>query len=97
VSRIDLESLSDDELREVAERAPRLLAEREKQRRHAVLEEVKAKLAGAGLSLRDLSRSHARKGRAESPAAPIVNPDDPSQTWTPGRGRRPKWATGKKR
>lgn len=96
-NNIDLETLADDELKQIHARAGELLSARKQERQQAVVEEIKTKLAEAGLTLRDLARTGKRSAHKSKPATrpgeTLTNPKDPGQTWTPGRGRPPKWVS----
>ncbi len=91
----DMSALSDEELRAAIKSADALLKKRAGDTRQKAIDEAKAILAKAGLSLKDLG---AGKPAAKAAAAPplkkgerVVNPDNPSEVWEAGRGRRPKW------
>jgi DNA-binding protein H-NS len=94
---MELDGLSDEELQEISDRAGTLLLERKKEKQQAVLDSAREMLATAGLTLRDLARAGKRSAPKGKPAArpgeTLTNPKDASQTWTPGRGRPPKWVT----
>jgi hypothetical protein len=50
-----LNDLGDDELRAVIDRSNELLADRDRQRKDKALEQARAILTGAGLSLKDVA------------------------------------------
>src|SRR5262245_13048041 len=88
----DLEALDDAGLQGVISRAEQLLKDRAADRRQQAIDEAKARLASVGLTFRDVV------GKSKGPAKPgaatgtkYINPADPSQTYTTGRGRPPKW------
>jgi DNA-binding protein H-NS len=90
-----LEKLDDSGLQKVIERAQGLLATRKEKRRTDALEAARAKLAEAGLTPADLMAA-SKKPRTKSSdvlqaGQVYINPDDPKQKWTSGRGRRPSW------
>lgn len=113
-----LTDLDDAALEAVIARAQELRRDRERSRRREALDQARAILAGAGLSVEDLMDGDARSGgRANTrpgsrPAARAAggtrpsrassassvkagtryaNPANPSQVYSPGRGRAPKW------
>ena len=91
---IDLDSLSDAEIEKVIADGQSLLKVRGLQRREEALEAAKAALAGAGLTPQDLIAATRKRstGAATLPSGQkFVNPDNPKETWTSGRGRRPAW------
>ncbi len=91
---IDLNGLSDADIQKLIEDGQELLKARAKQRREEALEAAKAALAGAGLTPQDLIAATRKRstGAAALPSGQkFVNPDNPKQTWTSGRGRRPTW------
>jgi DNA-binding protein H-NS len=97
-----LESLDHAELQEVGRRAEELVKDRERGRQREAIEQARAIRAGAGLTVHDLMASGVRaagaaKAKAKQAAARgqagarYANPADPSQVYTPGRGRAPRW------
>src|SRR5689334_15123398 len=101
LAELDLDSLTDEELQELQERATAKLAERVQNR----VEELRAltRRAGFELSLVKIGeelqrRSGARSSqsgsrqdrRARAVSPKYRNPDNPAQIWS-GRGHRPKW------
>jgi DNA-binding protein H-NS len=89
-----LEKLDDSELENVIGRAQGLLAARKEQRRKDALEAARAKLAEAGLTPADLmaaTRKKSAKSDVIAGGQVYVNPENPKQKWTSGRGRRPSW------
>ena len=95
----DLESLPDEELEQLIEKAQAVLA----QRLHSRIEELRllARRAGFEVSVSRIGETGER-GRSRAAAAPgrkpveakYRNPDKPSETWS-GRGREPKWLAEK--
>lgn len=88
---IDLEKLKDEELHDVIARAQALLEERKKAARQKAIEDAQAALAAVGLTFRDVNTTRSAKKSPLPQGQKYVNPDDPSQVWVSGRGRRPKW------
>ncbi len=96
-TRIDLETLSDDDLAKTIEQAQGLLKSRKEQRRTDALESARAKLAEAGLTPADLVAATKKRSSRAANADVLkagqryVNPDNPKEVWVSGRGRRPSW------
>jgi len=97
----DLESLPDEELEELIEKAQAVLAKRVQSR----IEELRllARRAGFEVSVSRIGEPQGDGRRARRVAAapgkkPVAakyrNPDKPSETWS-GRGREPKWLAEK--
>jgi DNA-binding protein H-NS len=96
--QLDLENMTDEELRAIQARARELLDERVRSR----LDEFRriARDAGYELSLTRIGEERRRRGsrdgmrdrrdRRSEIAPKYRNPDNSSETWT-GRGREPKW------
>jgi DNA-binding protein H-NS len=101
---LDFESMSDQELRELMQRAQETLKARVTGR----IEEFRqlAREAGLTVTLTKIGEGEARRGRrrlqerAEGDdrrrdvPAKYRNPDNPAETWA-GRGRKPKWVEDK--
>ena len=97
---IDLEGMSDEQLRELMQQAKETLGQRVTQR----LDEYRllAREAGFEVVLRRAGgkpqerkrRSNAEDGRTREVALKFRNPDNPAETWA-GRGRKPKWVEEK--
>jgi DNA-binding protein H-NS len=93
---LDLENMSDEQLRAIQARARELLDERVRSR----LDEYRriARDAGYELSLtkigeegrRRRGQTSGREDRRSEIAPKYRNPENPSETWT-GRGHEPKW------
>jgi|ERR1019366_8891857 hypothetical protein len=88
-----LNELQDDELRAAIAHAQRLLKQRDEDRKAKALDEAKATLAAAGLSLRDLIG----KGKGRSGKGPVYHsghtyqhPTDKALAWN-GKGKKPGW------
>jgi len=67
------------------------------QERSSVIEEIRKKIAEYGISASDLklsARGGGRRAVSASPAARTVKYRGPSgETWSGGRGRKPRWVT----
>jgi DNA-binding protein H-NS len=89
-----LEKLGDDELRAVIDRSNELLAERDRQRKEKALEQARAILAGAGLSLRDVATGKpAKNGNGKTiyrEGTQYQHPTNKTLTWK-GKGQKPNW------
>src|SRR3954447_458149 len=106
VNNVDVEGLSEGELRELIERAQTALDRKVAKRARRTLKEAKRLAAEVGFEVtstkpgRGDGRRRRTAGDAEpAPAAPSSrgkvapkyrNPDNPAETWT-GRGRQPRW------
>jgi DNA-binding protein H-NS len=95
-----IEKLSDDELEALAARAHEMLKSRQGQKRHEAVEQARSLLESVGLTFRDAEQllgKERKKGPTTKPqhrqGSRFVNPADPGQTWTAGKGRKPKWLT----
>jgi len=86
--KIDLESLSREELEQVLRDAKKLLANYEKRRKAEARKAAEAVAREYGLSLPDLLETP--KSRRAPAAVKFRNPANPQETWT-GRGRKPNW------
>ncbi|MGE3509287.1 MAG: H-NS family nucleoid-associated regulatory protein [Vicinamibacterales bacterium] len=92
---IDLETLEDAQLIALVARAGELLEERKLHRRNEALEQARATLEKAGLSVRDLvdgsKKSTAKKSTTVYRAGfRYRHPDDAALEWA-GRGQKPNW------
>jgi hypothetical protein len=89
-----LEKCGDDELRAVAARCEELLAERDRQRKDKALEQARAILAGAGLSLKDVAAGKPQKNGGKGPVYhgghTYQHPSDKTKTWN-AKGQKPTW------
>ena len=91
---IDLQGLGDAEIEKLIADGQELLKVRAAQRRSEALEAAKATLEKAGLTPQDLiaaTRKRSAGGAAIQSGQKYVNPANPKETWTSGRGRRPDW------
>ena len=101
IEHLDLESLSDGQLRELMQHARETLSERVRRRldefrlmaREAGFE-VSVTRIGEGEGRRTRRRSQDGGGESGDQRAQVApkyrNPDNASETWS-GRGRKPKW------
>ncbi|MCX8087391.1 MAG: H-NS histone family protein [Rhodocyclaceae bacterium] len=85
-----------DEISAIEQQIAELTAKRQallNSRRHEAIQQVKSLIAQYGLTAVELGfRSKGRAGAEPSKAAPkYANPANPSQTWSGGKGARPKW------
>jgi DNA-binding protein H-NS len=89
-----LEKCADDELRAVAARCEELLAQHDRQRKDKALEEARAILAGAGLSLRDVAAGKSQKNGIKGPVyhagKQYQHPTNKSLAWN-AKGQKPTW------
>ena len=90
---LDLQTLSDDELNALIEKAREILQNRKETQRKEAIDEIQRLAAEHGLNV-DI-KQRATRGRrprkSNGPRAPkYSNPDDAQQTWT-GIGPKPKW------
>ena len=105
--QVDLEGMTDEQLRALQARIGQLLDERVRSQ----LDEYRRIARGAGYEItltkigeegrRRRGQTGGREDRRSEIAPKYRNPENPSETWT-GRGREPKWmqhqiATGKSR
>src|SRR5262245_24965366 len=92
-----LQAMTDEQLQEWVEEAQDEQERRKKAKRQKAIDDAKALLAAAGLSLKDALSSGTGKGKGKKAGQPLkqgqryVNPANPSEVYTVGRGRRPKW------
>ena len=87
MSKIDLDSLSLNELKSLQKQVARAIDNYKERQRQTALAELEAKAQEMGFTLNDLL------GGKKSKKAGIPkyrHPDDPTVTWT-GKGRRPDW------
>ena len=89
-----LETLSDGELQGVIARCNELLKQRDRQRKDKALEEARAILAGAGLSLRDVAIGKPKNGNGKGPVyhagKQYQHPSNKALTWN-AKGQKPNW------
>lgn len=86
-TKIDLDKLSLEELKELEKETKKAVAGFEARKRVVALAAIEAVAAEHGYKLADLI-----SGKAPKAAAPAKyrHPENPSLTWS-GRGRQPKW------
>jgi hypothetical protein len=86
--------LKDEELQAVIARSSELLKERDRQRKDKALEEARAILAGAGLSLRDVASGKPQKNGGKGPTyhagKQYQHPANKSLVWN-AKGQKPTW------
>ena len=93
-----LQDMTDEQLSGLIEDAQAEQQRRQKAKRQKALDEAKAILSAAGLSLRDALAGSGGSGKKKAAGKPAlkqgqryVNPANSSQVYTTGRGRPPKW------
>ncbi len=97
--KIDLNSLSLKELKDLQSQVAKAISGFEDRRKRDALAELEEKAKALGFSLAELTGATA--GRKRSPSvAKYANPANSADTWS-GRGRKPRWfsealAKGKK-
>jgi DNA-binding protein H-NS len=88
-----LDALQDGELRTVIEQCEGLLKQRDEDRKAKAMEQARAVLEAAGLSLKDLG-GNVRKKRAKGPlyhaGHTYQHPSNKALTWN-GKGKKPGW------
>ncbi|MDP5007722.1 MAG: H-NS histone family protein [Glaciimonas sp.] len=89
---MDLSNFSVADLRTLQDQVKHALKEREHEELNKAREQILAIAQGAGISLKELLGSSARKNSAmkNKVAVRYRHPSDASLQWT-GRGRQPKW------
>lgn len=90
-----LNDLKDEELQAVIDRSNELLAERDRQRKEKALEQARAILTGAGLSLRDVAAGKSQKNGNGKTAVyhsghQYQHPTNRTLLWS-GKGKKPGW------
>src|ERR1035437_2526214 len=93
ISLSTLNDLQDAELRTVIEQSQGLLRQRDEERKAKALNDARAVLAAAGLTLKDLNG----RGKAKAPKGPAYHgghtyqhPMNKALTWT-AKGKKPGW------
>lgn len=95
---LNCESLSEEELNLVIEKAQLALEQIKKNRFDEVIEQIRSLANSVGMSPEEIVM-HMQRGGRRSSKGPLGNtdsnvrfrnPDNPSQVWT-GRGKRPNW------
>lgn len=93
-----LKTLTDDGLRGVIDQAGNLLKQRDKERKEAALEQARAILTQAGLSLKEVGKTKPKRPDNKTLRAGMrfFNAENPDQIYEVGKGRPPGWfAKGK--
>jgi DNA-binding protein H-NS len=88
-----LNELQDGELRTTIAQAEGILKQRDADRKAKAIEDARATLAAAGLTLKDLNgkgRSKAAKGPVYHTGHAYQHPTNKTLVWT-GRGKKPNW------
>lgn len=89
-----LDALNDDELQTLIGRANELLKERDRQRKEKALEQARAILAGAGLSLKDVTAKPHKNGNGKGPVyhggRHYQHPANKALVWN-AKGQKPNW------
>jgi DNA-binding protein H-NS len=87
--KIDLNSLSIKELKDLQSQVAKAISSFEDRKKKEALAELEEKARALGFSLAELTGTAVTRKRA--PAAPKYrNPANSEETWT-GRGRKPRW------
>jgi len=89
-----LEKLGDDDLRAVIGRAGELLAKHDHERKEKALEQARAILSGAGLSLKDVAAGRSQKpggkGIMYHTGRQYQHPTNKALIWN-AKGQKPNW------
>lgn len=83
-----LKEMSVEALQNLITNAQSLVNQYEKDKKKAVIKEIKTLAASANLNI-DIKDEEVEKPKVRS-ATKYRNPDNPNETWT-GRGKRPRW------
>ncbi|WP_149588495.1 H-NS histone family protein [Tabrizicola flagellatus] len=89
--KVDLNSLSLKELKDLQSQVAKAIAGYEDRRKKEVLAELDEIAKAKGFSLAELTGIAAGRKRTPS-VAKYANPANPADTWS-GRGRKPRWFT----
>ncbi len=88
---IDLNGMTEEDLRQLMGQAERALRDCHQQRIHALRKEAEELAASLGMSVAEMfGFDKGSKTAGKKVAAKYVNPANPAETWT-GRGKRPRW------
>ncbi len=91
MSTIDLNNLSENDLKQLMANAERTLRDRHQQRIHSLRKEAEELAASLNMSVADVFGFNKTSKLANKKLpAKYINPADSSQTWS-GRGKRPHW------
>jgi DNA-binding protein H-NS len=89
-----LDALMDEDLQAIIGRAEELLRQHDRERKDKALEDARAILARAGLSLRDVASKATSANRGKMPAYHsghhYQHPGNNQLVWT-ARGQKPRW------
>jgi hypothetical protein len=87
-----LDALEDADLRAVIARAEELLAQHDRERKAAALEQARAILSGAGLNLRDIAAKpkNGNKGPVYHGGRQYQHPTNKALIWK-AKGQKPGW------
>ena len=88
-----LDALQDEELRTVIEQSEGLLKKRDEDRKAKAIEQARATLAAAGLTLKDLTgkgKSKMAKGPVYHGGRTYQHPTNKALTWN-AKGKKPTW------
>jgi DNA-binding protein H-NS len=89
-----LDLLKDEDLRAIAGRVEELLKQHDRERKDKALEEARAILAAAGLSLRDVASKATSGQRSRGPSYHsghhYQHPGNKQLVWT-AKGQKPRW------
>lgn len=89
VKKIDLDTLSLTELKELQRDVGKAITSYEDRRRKTALAALEERAKEFGFSVSELTGKKAAKQRPPTKAK-YVNPSNPEETWS-GRGRKPRW------
>jgi len=89
MAKVDLKSMSLDDLRTLKKNVETAIADFELRRKKEAVEAVKAAAKDRGFKLEELLGASPKKGKAKAPPK-YAHPDSAALTWS-GRGRQPGW------
>lgn len=88
---IDLNGMTEADLRQLMGQAERALRDRHQQRIHDLRKEAEELAASLGMSVAEVfGLDKGNKSAGKKVAPKYINPNNPAETWT-GRGKRPRW------
>jgi len=87
-----LDAFNDDDIREVRALCDKVLKSRDDDRKAKAMEQARATLAAAGLTLKDLARARAKtpKGPQYKGGHTYQHPTNKTLVWN-AKGQKPKW------
>ena len=91
MTKIDLDTLSLDELKQLQKNVAKAIDRFEERQRKEALAALEQKAKEFGFSLSELTGGTTAKRKTLRPAK-YRHPENPDLTWT-GRGRKPRWFT----